>query len=178
MWSCDSGSSAAGPSSTPTRRIRSLLLRPRRQRPSRRRTAEQRDELAPVHSITSSARASSDGGHGEAECLGGLEVDHQLEIGRQLDRQIGRLLAFEDAINIAGRATVLVEPIDPVGDQAAGGDIRAVGVGRGQFVPRRKSDDQIAMKVRQRAPRNNQATIRSACEGRRRRARSHRRRAR
>ena len=42
------------------------LLRPRRQRPSRRRAAEQRDEVAPfhqlVHSITSSARASSDGG--------------------------------------------------------------------------------------------------------------------
>ena len=34
------------------------LLRPRRQRP-RRRTAEQRDELAPFHSITSSARAST-----------------------------------------------------------------------------------------------------------------------
>src|SRR5262245_30216976 len=37
------------------------LLRARRQRP-RRRAAEQRDELAPLHSITSSARASSDGG--------------------------------------------------------------------------------------------------------------------
>src|SRR5262249_13897935 len=34
------------------------LLRPRRERP-RRHAAEQRDEIAPVHSITSSARASS-----------------------------------------------------------------------------------------------------------------------
>src|SRR5262249_45211590 len=33
-------------------------LRPRRQRPSRHRAAEQRDELASRHSITSSARAS------------------------------------------------------------------------------------------------------------------------
>src|SRR5262249_10934359 len=32
------------------------LLRPRRERPRRRRAAEQRDELAPFHSITSSAR--------------------------------------------------------------------------------------------------------------------------
>jgi hypothetical protein len=32
------------------------LLRPRRQRPRRRRAAEQRNELAPFHSITSSAR--------------------------------------------------------------------------------------------------------------------------
>ena len=38
------------------------LLRARRERPRRRRAAEQRDELAPVHSITSSARASSVGG--------------------------------------------------------------------------------------------------------------------
>src|SRR5262245_30654695 len=35
------------------------LLRPCRDRPCRRRPAEQRDELAPLHSITSSARARS-----------------------------------------------------------------------------------------------------------------------
>src|SRR5262245_59587728 len=35
------------------------LLRPRRERPRGRRAAEQRDEVAPLHSITSSARASS-----------------------------------------------------------------------------------------------------------------------
>src|SRR5262245_46426027 len=37
-------------------------LRARRQRPRGRRAAEQRDERAAFHSITSSARASSDGG--------------------------------------------------------------------------------------------------------------------
>src|SRR5262249_45769612 len=37
------------------------LLRSRRERPGRR-AAKQRDELAPLHSITSSARASRDGG--------------------------------------------------------------------------------------------------------------------
>src|SRR6516225_6107976 len=37
------------------------LLRARQKRP-RRRAADQHDELAPPHSITSSARASSDGG--------------------------------------------------------------------------------------------------------------------
>ena len=39
----------------------SPLPRPRLERPHRC-TPEQRDELAPFHSITSSARASSDGG--------------------------------------------------------------------------------------------------------------------
>src|SRR5262245_57616705 len=38
------------------------LLRGRRERPRRRRAAEQRDELAAFHSITSSARASTIGG--------------------------------------------------------------------------------------------------------------------
>ena len=60
--------------------------------------------------------------HLDAECLRGLEVDHQLVLGRRLNRKIGRLLALEDAIDIAGRASVLVDPIRPVGDQAAAGD--------------------------------------------------------
>jgi hypothetical protein len=38
------------------------LLRMHRERPRNGRAAEQRDELAPLHSITSSARASSVGG--------------------------------------------------------------------------------------------------------------------
>src|SRR5262245_51674417 len=41
---------------------RHCLLRARREGPGRRRTAEQSDELAAPHSITSSARASSIGG--------------------------------------------------------------------------------------------------------------------
>jgi hypothetical protein len=39
------------------------LLRPRRERPRGRRAAEKRYERAPIHSITSSARASSVGGN-------------------------------------------------------------------------------------------------------------------
>jgi hypothetical protein len=56
------------------------------------------------YSITSSARASSPDGYGETEHLGGLEVDHQLVLGRRLHRQVGRHLALEDAIDIARRA--------------------------------------------------------------------------
>ena len=39
--------------------------------------------------------------HGEAERLGGLHVDHQLKFGRLLNRQIRRLGAFEDLIDVA-----------------------------------------------------------------------------
>ena len=76
------------------------LLRARRERPRRRRAAEQRDELAASHSITSSARASRVGGDIEAERLRGLEVDHELEFRRLQDRQIGGFGALENAANV------------------------------------------------------------------------------
>ena len=80
-----------------------------------------------VYSITSSARASSGRRHGEAERLGSLEIDYQLVLGRRLHRQVGGLLALENAIDIGGRATVLVNKIRPIGDQAAvGGEARLV----------------------------------------------------
>src|SRR5471032_1897460 len=41
------------------------------------------------------------GRHGEAERFGSLHIDHQLEFGRLLYRQIGRLGAFEDLIDVA-----------------------------------------------------------------------------
>ena len=50
------------------------LLRARRERPRRRRAAEQRDELAPPHSITSSARASSIGGTSRPSALAVLRL--------------------------------------------------------------------------------------------------------
>jgi hypothetical protein len=50
-----------------------LLLRARRERP-RRRAAEQRYELAPFHSITSSARASSVDGAPRPRAFLGFEV--------------------------------------------------------------------------------------------------------
>src|SRR6516165_8896040 len=46
-----------------------LLLRARHHRPHDRRTADQRDELAPSHSITSSARATSVGGTSKPKAL-------------------------------------------------------------------------------------------------------------
>ena len=51
MRACDSGSSAARFMSTPMRRIALGLLRARRERPSRRRAAEESDKFAPVHLI-------------------------------------------------------------------------------------------------------------------------------
>ena len=41
--------------------------------------------------------------HVEAERLGGLEIDHKLELDRSLDGKLTWLLALEDAIDIRGR---------------------------------------------------------------------------
>ena len=72
-----------------------------------------------TYSITSSARASSDRRHREAERLGGLEVDDQLVLGRRLDRQIGGLLALEDAVNVAHGGAPLINLVRPVRNEAA-----------------------------------------------------------
>jgi hypothetical protein len=49
--------------------------------------------------------------HLEAERLCGLEVDRELVLGRCLYRQVGRLLALEDAVDVSGGVRVLVKQI-------------------------------------------------------------------
>ena len=89
--------------------------------------------------------------HGEAEHPGGLGVDDQLELGRRLDRKVGRLRALKYAIDVAGRLPKLVDEIRPIRHQAAGSDEEPFPIDRRQLVPRRQRDDQIAMDDRQSA---------------------------
>ena len=49
----------------------------------------------------------------DAERLRSLEVDHQLVFRRRLHRQIGRLFALEDAVDIAGRTPVVAMKSGP-----------------------------------------------------------------
>ena len=136
------------------------LLRPRRQRPCRRRAAEQRDELAPPdHSITSSARASRVGGTSSPRALGSLEVDDQLVLGRHLHRKVGRLLAFEDAIDVAGRAPIRVGGIRSVGHQPAAGCEEAVRIDCRQSMASSERDNQITLSDALPAGRHDQASI-------------------
>src|SRR5262245_56670053 len=87
----------------------------------------------------------------KTERLRGLEVDHQLVFGRGLHRKISRLLSFENAIDIGGRLSVLLDLIGSIGDQTAGSYEETQEVDRGQLELLRKRNDQIAMKERRRA---------------------------
>src|SRR5262249_13049812 len=58
--------------------------------------------------------------HVEAEGLRGLQIDHQLVLGRRLHWKVGRFLALEYAVHVIGGAPVLVERIGTVGHEAAG----------------------------------------------------------
>src|SRR5262249_25839811 len=82
---------------------------------------------------------------GEAEGLGGLHIDDQLELCRLLDREIGSLGAFEDAIDI-GRHT----PRDPcltaaIRHQTAVFDLLGPLVYGGQPVLRDEIDDPLSV---------------------------------
>jgi len=57
----------------------------------------------PAYSITSSARASKDGRHGQSESFRGPEVDCKQIFGRRLHRHVGGILALENAIDVARR---------------------------------------------------------------------------
>ena len=102
MRACISGSSAPGHEHADAPHPLALL-RPRRDRPRRRRAAEQRDELAPFHSITSSARASSDGGTSRPSAFAVLRLITSSNLVGCLHRQVGGLLALEDAVDVDGR---------------------------------------------------------------------------
>ena len=95
MRACDTGSSAAEGIEHADAPHPLGLLRARRERPRRRRAAEQRDELAALDLFDHLVGASKQRrGTVEAERLGGLEIDDQLEIGRSIvpaDRPASRL---------------------------------------------------------------------------------------
>src|SRR6516164_4132683 len=58
-------------------------------------------------------------GYGKTECRGGLAVHDHLELGRKLHREIARLLAAQNAIDISGGATKEVHTVGSIGEQTA-----------------------------------------------------------
>ena len=83
-----------------------------------------------------------------------------------LHRQVSRLLALEDAIDVACCASELIALIRTIGHQATAGDIVAERINRGQPQLCRQLDDQVAMRRNRRASRDYQAAVGAAHEGR------------
>ena len=117
-----------------------------------------------TYSITSSARASSVRRHVEAERLGGLEVDDQLELGRVLHRQVARLLALEDAVDIAGGAPENVQGVRRIRHQAALHDRLPIRMDGGDGVLRDRRQDRLTMRHGERVRGNDETTRRSRGE--------------
>src|SRR4051794_13870540 len=60
--------------------------------------------------------------HGEAERLRSLQVDHQLELGRLLDRQILRLRALQQLGNLTGGERIKIGDRNPIACKAVSFD--------------------------------------------------------
>src|ERR1700716_3990560 len=57
--------------------------------------------------------------HNDAKRLCGLQIDHQFELGRLLDRQVGRLRTLENLVDEDGGPTKKISNIGPVGQKEA-----------------------------------------------------------
>jgi hypothetical protein len=80
----------------------------------------------------------------EPERLGGLEIDDQLEFGRLLDRQIGRLVALENPPGIDARPAKGIRNVVAVTDQAAVRRILTKSINRRNRMACRERYDLIA----------------------------------
>ena len=85
-------------------------------------------------------------------------IDRKLVFGWRLHRQVARLLAFKNAIDVISCASVLFDCIGPIRHQAAACSEITIRVDRGQSVPRCKGNDLIAIKCGS-ADRHHQPTV-------------------
>src|SRR5271165_3289081 len=89
--------------------------------------------------------------HGQAERLGGLQIDDQLEGGRLLDRQIGGLGALENLSGINAELAIYIGEARPIADQAAGHDGLTPCIDRRDRIARRQRQELVAMRIKERA---------------------------
>src|SRR5262245_21418323 len=80
----------------------------------------------------------------EAEYLGGVEVDHELELGRLHDRQIGGLLALENPASVDTGLAICVGKARSVAHQTASFHILAPGIDRRHLMVRRQRNELYA----------------------------------
>jgi hypothetical protein len=110
------------------------LLRARRERP-RGRAAKERDELAPLHSITSSARARKGSGIVRPIAFAALTLTTSSNLVVHYGKIAG-LVALEDPSGIAADLMIRLSQAGPVAHQAAGGSKFAHLIDRGHSARR------------------------------------------
>src|SRR5262245_58271001 len=98
-------------------------------------------------------------GYVEAERLGGLEVNDQFVLCRRLDGKVGRLLAFEDAIDVCRRTSEQIGVVHAVGDQAASNSLITVSENCRYAVARSCCDDHFEASIGGTFREHNQATV-------------------
>ena len=64
--------------------------------------------------------------NGEAECLGDLEIDDQLELGGLYDGQLGRLLALKNQAGVDAGLAIAIGNACTIAHQATGNDVFAI----------------------------------------------------
>jgi hypothetical protein len=94
----------------------------------------------------------------EAKCLGGLEVDHELEFGRPQDRQVAWLLALEYPPGVDARLAIGISDAGRVAHQATGRDCLAYGKARRQRMVNRKRDEPFSVGEHEGAAANEHST--------------------
>ena len=107
------------------------LLRARRERPSSCRAAKQRDEFAPLHSITSSASESRLSEILTPSAFAVVRLMTNSNFVGLHHRQVGGLRALQDLAGVDADLTPRVQKIGPIAHQPTGFDELAKGIGRG-----------------------------------------------
>ncbi len=74
-------------------------------------------------------------GNGESQGLGGLHINHKLQLRWLLDREVGGLRPFEYLVHVRRRALVISACHSPVAHQAAGLRNRSVAEHRWHPMP-------------------------------------------
>src|SRR5215208_516518 len=86
-------------------------------------------------------------GNFEPERSSSAAIDHELELGGLLDRQIGRLGTLEYLVDISGEAAINVREARPIKDQSAGLDELASAIDRRQPVLRGKLRNRLTVRL-------------------------------